>query len=254
MTSTLQIVDLHASIDGKPILKGVNLTVKQGEIHAVMGPNGSGKSTLSRVIMGDPRYTIEKGDILLDGKSVLSLSADERARAGLFLSFQYPLEIPGVSLTNFLRTAYNSRRSKEEHLSVFAFHELLKKKLSDLGMREDFADRSVNDGFSGGEKKRCEIVQMAVLQPSIAILDETDSGLDVDALRIVSEGANKLVRETHLGVLLITHYARILKHITPHFVHVFVDGKIVKSGGPEFAEELETHGYSKYAPIKLAVE
>lgn len=254
MDSVLEIIDLHASIDGKPILKGVTLKVKQGEIHAVMGPNGSGKSTLSRVILGDSRYTVDSGDIRLNGESILEMAPDERARAGLFLSFQYPLEIPGVSLTNFLRTAYNASRAKDDQLSVFAFHELLKKKLADLGMNENFAERAVNDGFSGGEKKRCEIVQMAILSPKIAILDETDSGLDVDALRIVSEGANTLVNESNLGVLLITHYARILKHVKPHFVHVFVDGKIVKSGGPDFAEELETHGYANYAPIKLMAQ
>jgi len=253
MKNELTIKNLHASVGGKKILKGVNLTVKQGEIHALMGPNGSGKSTLSRIIMGDPHFTIDEGDILFNGESILPLSADERCRKGLFLSFQYPMEIPGVTLTNFLRTAYNSARLKEQQLSVFKFHSFLKKKMEELKMPPEFSERFVNDGFSGGEKKRCEIVQMAVLQPSIAIMDETDSGLDVDALRIVSDGANKLVAESGMGVLLITHYQRILRYVKPHFVHVFIDGKIAKSGGAGLAEQLEATGYAQYSPTELKV-
>jgi Fe-S cluster assembly ATP-binding protein len=249
MPTTLQIKNLHASVDGKPILKGVNLTVRQGEIHAIMGPNGSGKSTLSRVIMGDPQYKVDEGEILLDGKSVLDLEPDERARLGLFLSFQYPMEVPGVSLSNFLRTAYNSIHPTQQ-LSVFKFQPLLETRLSELGMQQNFANRYVNDGFSGGEKKRCEILQMSVLEPKIAVLDETDSGLDVDALKIVSEGANRISARTGMGVLLITHYQRILKYVKPQFVHVFVDGKIVQSGDSKLAEELENSGYAKYLPAK----
>lgn len=251
MKNELTIKNLHASVDGKKILKGVNLTVRQGEIHALMGPNGSGKSTLSRIIMGDPRFTVDEGDIFFNGESIISLSPDERCRKGLFLSFQYPMEIPGVTLTNFLRTAYNSAHPKEQQLSVFKFHAFLKSKLDALKMPVEFADRFVNYGFSGGEKKRCEIVQMAVLQPSIAIMDETDSGLDVDALKIVSEGANKLVAESGMGVLLITHYQRILRYVKPDFVHVFIDGKVAKSGGAELAEQLESTGYAQYSAAEL---
>lgn len=249
MTATLEIRNLHASVEGKPILKGVNLTVKQGEIHAIMGPNGSGKSTLSRVIMGDLHYAVDSGDVLLDGKSILGDAPDERARKGLFLSFQYPLEVPGVSLSNFLRTSYNSLHPQAP-LSVFKFQPMLQERLAQLDMPQAFADRYVNDGFSGGEKKRCEILQMSVLEPKIAVLDETDSGLDVDALKIVSEGTNRICAAKGMGVLLITHYQRILRYVKPQFVHVFVDGRIVKSGGHKLAEELETTGYAKYSPPK----
>lgn len=248
MEPLLVIKNLKASIDSKPILKGVNLTVNSGEIHAIMGPNGSGKSTLSRVIMGDSKYKIDEGEIFFKGQNITNLPVDQRAKLGLFLSFQYPMEIPGVSLSNFLRTAYNSIKPKEEALSVFKFDSLLKEKLSMLNMPESFANRYLNDGFSGGEKKRCEIVQMAVLNPILSILDETDSGLDVDALKIVSEGAYKLSQSTGMSLVLITHYQRILKYVQPDFVHVFIDGTIVKSSDKQLAEELENQGYSRYLP------
>lgn len=236
----LIIKDLHAGIEGKEILKGVSLKIKQGEVHAVMGPNGSGKSTLSYVIMGHPNYQVLSGEILLDGKNVLDMSPDERARAGLFLSFQYPVEIPGVTMSNFLRTALNALRGKP--IPVPEFMKLLKEKLAMLKMDASFATRYLNQGFSGGEKKRAEILQLAVLQPKIAILDETDSGLDIDALRIVAEGINAL-RGPERGILLITHYQRILNYVKPDFVHVMMDGKIVLSGGDQLAHELEAKGY-----------
>ncbi len=244
----LEIKNLKASIDSKPILTGVDLTVNQGEIHAIMGPNGSGKSTLSRVIMGDPKYKIDEGEIYFKGQLINDIPVDARAKLGLFLSFQYPMEIPGVSLSNFLRTAYNSTRPKEQALSVFKFDELLKEKLSILNMSQDFASRYLNDGFSGGEKKRCEIAQMAVLNPILSILDETDSGLDVDALKVVAEGAYTLSKSTNMSLLLITHYQRILRYIKPDFVHVFIGGKIVKSAREELAFELENKGYAQYMP------
>ncbi len=247
----LQIKDLHVTVDGKEIIKGLNLKIKSGEIHAIMGPNGSGKSTLAMTLMGHPRYKIESGDILLDGKSILGMSADTRAKAGLFLAFQYPFEIPGVNLSTFLRTAYNSvhngqkgdgKSVHQEMMSIFQFKKLLKERLALLKMDESFTTRYLNEGFSGGEKKRCEILQLAILQPKIAVLDETDSGLDIDSVKVVSEGINKLAGPD-LGVLLITHYQRILKYIKPDFVHVLVDGKIVKSGGEDLAAELEEKGY-----------
>jgi Fe-S cluster assembly ATP-binding protein len=236
----LEIRDLHVAVEGKPILKGVSLTIHKGEVHALMGPNGSGKSTLSNTLMGHPNYTVTNGDILFKGESILELSPDERARRGLFLAFQYPVAISGVSVVNFLRTALKSIRGEE--VPVREFRKLLKEKMALLGMDDSFAGRYVNDGFSGGEKKRHEILQMAMLQPEMAILDETDSGLDIDALRTVAEGINKLTGP-NLGVLLITHYQRILNYVRPHYVHVLVDGRIVKSGGSELAEKLEAQGY-----------
>jgi Fe-S cluster assembly ATP-binding protein len=236
----LEIRDLHVAVEGKPILKGVNLTIHKGEVHALMGPNGSGKSTLSNALMGHPNYTVTSGDILFKGESILELSPDERARRGLFLAFQYPVAISGVSVVNFLRTALKSIRGEE--VPVREFRKLLKEKMALLGVDDSFAGRYVNDGFSGGEKKRHEILQMAMLQPEMAILDETDSGLDIDALRTVAEGINKLTGP-NLGVLLITHYQRILNYVRPHYVHVLVDGRIVKSGGSELAEKLEAQGY-----------
>ncbi len=244
--SELVIENLHVSVEGKMILKGVNLHVKQGEVHALMGPNGSGKSTLSNVVMGHPAYEITEGAIFFAGQDISELDASERSRLGLFLAFQYPVSIPGVTLANFLRTAINSRRKAEnpddKGIPIPEFRRLLIEKMNMLEMDNAFAGRYLNDGFSGGEKKRAEILQMATLQPEIAILDETDSGLDIDALRIVSEGVNKL-RGPQLGVLVITHYQRILNYIQPHYVHVMFEGRIVESGGPELALHLEENGY-----------
>jgi Fe-S cluster assembly ATP-binding protein len=247
--SHLDIKDLHATIEGKEILKGVDFSVNQGQIHAVMGPNGSGKSTLASAIMGHPKYKISKGDILFDSESILPLTPDARARKGLFLAFQYPFEVPGVSLATFLRTAYNAVRQGgkrgdlgQEMVSVIEFRKLLKEKLKLLEMDESFATRYLNDGFSGGEKKRCEILQLAVLQPKIAVLDETDSGLDIDSVKIVADGVNRLVGP-EMGVVIITHYQRILRYIKPDFVHILLDGRMVKSGGAELAEALEEKGY-----------
>ena len=251
---TLEIQNLHVAVEGKPILKGVNLSVTKGQVHVLMGPNGSGKSTLANALMGHPKYEITEGDILFQGHSILELSADERARKGLFLAFQYPTAIPGVSVANFLRTALAARRKElgeTKPLPPKEFRSLMKEKMALLRMDESFAGRYLNDGFSGGEKKRAEILQLAVLRPEIAILDETDSGLDIDALRIVSEGVNAVVGPD-LGVLLITHYQRILNYIKPHFVHVLVDGRIVKSGGPELAHELEAQGYDWIREIQAA--
>lgn len=242
-THVLEVKDLHASVEGKTVLQGVSLTVKSGEVHALMGPNGSGKSTLSAVIAGHPKYVVEKGDVLMDGESILTWPPEKRAQAGLFLAFQYPAEVPGVSVANFLRTAYNQLQPKERQLSVFKFAALLDEKMKELKMPSHFAERYLNDGFSGGEKKRCEILQMAILRPRIALMDETDSGLDVDALRVVSEGTNRLIRQTGLGVLVVTHYPRILQYVKPDFVHLFVNGRIVRTGGMELAEELERSGY-----------
>ena len=246
--SKLQITDLHVSIEAdgvkKPILKGVDLTINQGEIHAVMGPNGSGKSTLAYTIAGHPRYHVDGGSIELDGEDVLSMSVDERARAGLFLAMQYPVEIPGVTVANFLRTAKTAIDG--EAPAIRSWGPTLKKAMSDLKMDPEFAARNVNEGFSGGEKKRHEIVQLELLKPRFAVLDETDSGLDVDALKIVSEGVNRAHADTGLGILLITHYTRILRYITPDFVHVFVDGKVAEEGGAELADRLESEGYDRY--------
>ncbi len=246
----LEIRDLHASVEGKQILRGVNLKVREGEIHTVMGPNGSGKSTLAYVIMGHPRYVVDSGDILLDGESILELTPDQRAKKGLFLAFQYPVEVSGLTVANFLRRAYLNLKygggevdKQKERISVIEFQKLLNEKLQMLSLDPSLARRYLNEGFSGGEKKRAEILQLAVLQPRIAILDETDSGLDIDGVRIVAEGVRKLVEQTGMGVLLITHYQRILKYITPHYVHVMYNGRIVESGGPELAELLEEKGY-----------
>src|SRR5215216_1912058 len=245
--TTLEIKDLHVSVvsaeDGTdiPILKGVDLTVKSGETHALMGPNGSGKSTLSYAIAGHPKYKVTSGSITLDGQDVLEMSIDERARAGLFLAMQYPVEVPGVSMSNFLRTAATAVRGEAPKLRHWVKE--VKGAMADLDIDPAFAERSVNEGFSGGEKKRHEILQLGLLQPKIAILDETDSGLDVDALRVVSEGVNRYKASGEVGVMLITHYTRILKYIEPDFVHVFANGRIVESGGPELADVLENEGY-----------
>jgi Fe-S cluster assembly ATP-binding protein len=246
--STLNIIDLHVSIETeagtKEILKGVTLTISSGETHAIMGPNGSGKSTLAYTIAGHPRYTVDSGQILLDGDDVLAMSVDERARAGLFLAMQYPVEIPGVSVSNFLRTAKTAIDG--ETPSLRSWIKDVKSAMTNLKMDESFAERNVNEGFSGGEKKRHEIVQLELLGPKFAVLDETDSGLDVDALKVVSEGVNRVKENTNLGVLLITHYTRILRYIRPDFVHVFVDGRIAEQGGPELADRLEEEGYDRY--------
>lgn len=246
MGVALEIRNLHVSIEDKSILRGVNLTIKQGEVHALMGPNGSGKSTLANVLLGNPAYEVTAGQIIYDGKELLEMTPDERSRAGLFLAFQYPVSIPGVTLANFLRLAINSRMKAEnpdsKGISVTDFRKLMRAKMDMLHMDHSFAGRYLNEGFSGGEKKRAEILQMAVLQPQIAILDETDSGLDIDALRVVSEGVNTL-RGPELGVLVITHYQRILNYINPQFVHVMYQGQIVEEGGPELALKLEESGY-----------
>ncbi|GAA3874347.1 Fe-S cluster assembly ATPase SufC [Saccharothrix violaceirubra] len=246
--ATLEIKDLHVSVTtdeaSKEILKGVDLTIKAGETHAIMGPNGSGKSTLSYAIAGHPKYEITSGSVLLDGEDVLEMSVDERARAGIFLAMQYPVEVPGVSMSNFLRTAATAVRGEAPALRHWVKE--VKGAMADLDIDPAFAERSVNEGFSGGEKKRHEILQLGLLQPKIAILDETDSGLDVDALRVVSEGVNRYKASGEAGVLLITHYTRILKYISPDFVHVFAGGRVVESGGPELAERLEAEGYVKY--------
>ncbi|MFH1257946.1 MAG: Fe-S cluster assembly ATPase SufC [Candidatus Micrarchaeota archaeon] len=239
----LEIRELQVEVEGRRILKGINLVVNRGEVHAIMGPNGSGKSTLSNAIMGSPKYKITSGDILLDGKSILNLEADKRAAKGIFLAFQYPAEIPGVSLGYFLRSAYNSVHP-EEKMGVMEFHKALQEKMKSLKMDPAFASRYLNEGFSGGEKKRSEILQLSVLRPKFALLDETDSGLDIDALRIVSEGVNAAAKEG-MGILLVTHYQRILQYIKPDCVHVMVAGEIVKSGGHALAEELEKEGYER---------
>ncbi|NGY65592.1 Fe-S cluster assembly ATPase SufC [Lentzea sp. NEAU-D13] len=252
--ATLEIKDLHVSVVSedapKEILKGVDLTIKAGETHAIMGPNGSGKSTLSYAIAGHPKYTITSGTVTLDGEDVLEMSVDERARAGLFLAMQYPVEVPGVSMSNFLRTAATAVRGEAPNLRHWVKE--VKGAMADLDIDPAFAERSVNEGFSGGEKKRHEILQLGLLQPKIAILDETDSGLDVDALRVVSEGVNRYKASGEVGVMLITHYTRILKYISPDFVHVFAGGRIVESGGPELANQLEAEGYVKYTGSKEA--
>ena len=240
--SLLEIKDLHISIGDKPIVKGLSLSVRQGEVHAIMGPNGTGKSTLAKAIAGHPDYTITSGDVLLDGKSILKLEADERARAGIFLAFQYPSEIPGVSIANFLRASLQARMVEGEELDASGYYKRLYSKMDMLKIDRKFTSRAVNDGFSGGEKKRCEILQMAMLEPAFALMDETDSGLDIDALRIVSEGVNSL-RGDKLGVVMITHYQRLLDYIVPDFVHVMWDGRIVKSGDKSLALELEAKGY-----------
>ncbi|MDA4127955.1 MAG: Fe-S cluster assembly ATPase SufC [Thaumarchaeota archaeon] len=240
----LEIKDLHVSIDGKEILKGVDLTVNQGEIHALMGPNGSGKSTLAYTLLGHPKYQVTKGDILLDGESILKVAPDKRARKGLFLAFQYPVAVQGVTMFSFLRAAYNASHTTnpKEPPTIFDFREAVAEKLKLLQMDESFLNRYLNEGFSGGEKKRAEILQMAIMDPKFAVLDETDSGLDIDALRIVAEGVTKL-SGPNLGVLLITHYQRILKYVKPQFVHVLYEGKVLASGGEELSRKLEEQGY-----------
>ncbi|MDH2430226.1 Fe-S cluster assembly ATPase SufC [Sphaerisporangium sp. TRM90804] len=242
--STLEIRDLHVSVDTKEILRGVNLTVRSGEIHAIMGPNGSGKSTLAYAIAGHPKYTITSGAVTLDGEDVLAMTVDERARAGLFLAMQYPVEVPGVSVANFLRTAVTAVRGEAPKLRLFTKE--LKQGMDALAIDASFAQRNLNEGFSGGEKKRHEILQLELLKPKIAILDETDSGLDVDALRVVSEGVNRFGAAGDTGVLLITHYTRILRYVKPDHVHVFAGGRIVEEGGPELADKLEAEGYERY--------
>jgi Fe-S cluster assembly ATP-binding protein len=246
--ATLEIKNLHVTVETeqgtKEILKGVDLTIKSGEIHAVMGPNGSGKSTLAYSIAGHPKYTVTKGEILLDGENVLEMSVDERARAGLFLAMQYPVEIPGVSVSNFLRTAKTAITGEAPALRTWIKD--VREAMSSLKIDSTFSERNVNEGFSGGEKKRHEILQLELLKPRFAILDETDSGLDVDALKIVSEGVNRAHKANDLGVLMITHYTRILKYIKPDFVHVFVDGKVAQQGGAELADQLEAEGYDRY--------
>ena len=246
--STLEIRNLHVTIDTEQgpvdILKGVDLSIKEGETHAIMGPNGSGKSTLAYTIAGHPRYNVTEGTITLDGEDVLEMAVDERARAGLFLAMQYPVEIPGVTVTNFLRTAKTAIDGKPPALREWVKD--LRGAMDQLKMEQGFADRNVNEGFSGGEKKRHEIMQLELLKPRFAVLDETDSGLDVDALKIVAEGVNRAKENTNLGTILITHYTRILNYIRPDFVHVIVAGRIVESGGPELADRLEAEGYDRY--------
>ena len=255
--ATLEIHDLHvtvgeASAEGGPteILKGVELTIRSGETHAVMGPNGSGKSTLAYSIAGHPKYTVTGGQVLLDGVDVLAMTVDERARAGLFLAMQYPVEVPGVSVANFLRTAATAIRGEAPKLRTWVKE--VNETMAALDMDKSFADRNINEGFSGGEKKRNEILQLELLKPKIAILDETDSGLDVDALRVVSEGINR-GRDNGIGMVLITHYTRILRYIKPDFVHVFFDGRIVESGGAELADQLENEGYTRFGVNEPAV-
>lgn len=244
--SALEIRDVHVSIEEREILKGVNLVIKQGEVHALMGPNGTGKSTLAYSLMGHPSYTITSGEAWFKNQNILELEPDERAHLGLFLAFQYPVSIPGVSMANFLRTALNSQRKasnpEDKGVPIPEFRKILKERMDLLKMDHSFAGRYLNEGFSGGEKKRAEVLQMATLQPEIALMDETDSGLDIDALRIVSEGVNAL-RGPNLGVLVITHYQRILNYIKPDFVHIMLNGQIVETGGPDLALHLEEHGY-----------
>ena len=259
MSVALEIRDLHVTVGDKPIIKGLDLLVKQGEVHALMGPNGTGKSTLAYALMGHPAYTVTGGQAIFDGHNLLALAPDERSRLGLFLAFQYPVAIPGVSVANFLRTAINARRRaanpEYKGIAIPEFRKLLRGKMDMLQMDHDFAGRYLNDGFSGGEKKRAEILQLATLEPKIAILDETDSGLDIDALRIVAGGIDALAGP-ELGVLVITHYQRILNYIKPHFVHVMLGGRIVESGGADLAVRLEEHGYDwvreKYEEKELA--
>jgi len=252
MARELVIKDLHVAVEGREILKGVNLAVHQGETHALMGPNGSGKSTLASTLMGHPNYEVTGGEVLLDGENILEISPDERAKKGLFLAFQYPMSIPGVSVANFLRLAYGAVSKPDETdpepyrkpISAREFRQLLRDKLGLLKMDESMLTRYLNEGFSGGEKKRAEILQMAVLRPRFAVLDETDSGLDIDALRVVADGVNAQ-RNGELGVLVITHYQRLLNYIKPDFVHILVNGRVVKDGGPELALELDVKGYEQ---------
>lgn len=255
----IEINDLWAGVEGegKSILKGVDLKVKAGETHAIMGPNGAGKSTLAKVLAGHPSYEVTKGEILFEGKNLLELEPEERAHMGLFMSFQYPVEIPGVSNVQFLRAAYNSNRKSrgETEVSEEEFAELLDRKMKQMEIKSEFKERNLNEGFSGGEKKRNEILQMAVLEPRLAILDETDSGLDIDAMRIVARGVNQY-RSASVGLILITHYQRLLEYIKPDFVHVMLDGRIIQSGGPELALQLEDKGYDWLvkSPLEEGVE
>ncbi|MDQ1746821.1 MAG: Fe-S cluster assembly ATP-binding protein [Frankiaceae bacterium] len=242
--ATLEINDLHVAVDNKEILRGVDLTVKQGETHAIMGPNGSGKSTLAYSVAGHPRYTITSGTVTLDGEDVLAMTVDERARAGLFLAMQYPVEVPGVSVSNFLRTAVTAIEGEAPKLRTWVKD--LNAAFERLSIDPAFKERSVNEGFSGGEKKRFEVLQLELLKPKLAILDETDSGLDVDALKVVSAGVNRVRESGTTGTLLITHYTRILRYIRPDYVHVFVGGRVVEEGGPELADLLEAEGYDKW--------
>ncbi|HEY9391236.1 MAG TPA: Fe-S cluster assembly ATPase SufC [Mycobacteriales bacterium] len=246
--ATLEIRDLHVSVDNTEILNGVDLTVESGKTHAIMGPNGSGKSTLAYSIAGHPKYRVTAGTVTLDGEDVLSMTVDERARAGLFLAMQYPVEVPGVSVSNFLRTAVTAVRGESPKLRTWVKE--VNEAMGALGMDRSFAERNVNEGFSGGEKKRHEILQLALLKPKIAILDETDSGLDVDALRVVAEGVNRVRESTEVGTLLITHYTRILRYITPDYVHVFYRGRVVEQGGPELASRLEEEGYERFTGVR----
>lgn len=242
----LELRDVHARAGDAEILKGIDLVVDAGEIHAVMGPNGSGKSTLSKVLSGHPAYEVTEGEVIFRGENLLEMEVDERARAGLFLAFQYPVDIPGVSIANFLRTAMQAR-SPDGEVDIFDFQEALLEKMALLEMDPSFAERSVNEGFSGGEKKRNEILQLAMLDPVLAVMDETDSGLDIDALKVVSNGVNTLHQQHgEMSILLITHYQRLLDYITPDYVHVMVGGRLVRSGGPELAKQLESHGYAAY--------
>jgi Fe-S cluster assembly ATP-binding protein len=242
--ATLEIRDLHVSVEDKEILRGVDLTVRAGETHAIMGPNGSGKSTLAYAIAGHPKYDVTGGEVLLDGESVLDMTVDERARAGLFLAMQYPVEVPGVSVSNFLRTAVTAVRGEAPKLRDFSKE--MRGAMTELQIDSSFAQRNLNEGFSGGEKKRHEILQLEMLKPKIAVLDETDSGLDIDALKVVSEGINRFREGGETGVLLITHYTRILRYVKPDFVHVFAGGRVVEEGGSELAELLESEGYEKF--------
>lgn len=250
--STLEIKDLHVEVEGNEILKGIDLTINGGEFHAVMGPNGTGKSTLAQVIMGHPAYDVTKGSILLDGEDVLEMEVDERARAGLFLAMQYPSEISGVTTSEFLRSSINARREEGDEISLMNFIKEMDSALDELNIDQNMAQRYLNEGFSGGEKKRNEILQMMMLKPSIAILDEVDSGLDIDALQVVAKAVNNQ-RSEELGCLIITHYQRLLNYIEPDFVHVIMQGKIMKSGGPELAERLEAEGY-EWIKEELGIE
>lgn len=252
-SNTLQIKNLHAEVEKKKILHGINLTIKSGEIHALMGPNGSGKSTLCNVLMGHPKYSVTKGEVKLNRKNILKMSPDERAKAGIFIGFQNPYEVPGVSFSNFLRQSFNNIKSAQDGLyrpiSPYKFLELLNKKAKDLNIPESIISRSLNYGLSGGEKKRTEVLQLSILEPKICLLDEIDSGLDIDSLRSIAEGLSRVAKLTNMGVLLITHYQRILDYIKPDFVHVICNGKITNSGGKELAKKLEKRGYKKLLKV-----
>lgn len=249
MGSKLQIAGLHASVDGKEILKGLDLAVSGGEVHAIMGPNGSGKSTLANVIMGHPKYKVTSGDIIFDGKSILKETTDRRAKLGLFMAFQHPLEISGVSLANFLRIAHKNMNNPgaKDIASVSEFRKLLKAKMAGLDVEEDFVKRYLNEGLSGGEKKKSEVLQAAVLKPKIAVMDETDSGTDVDAMKTISDSINSLRSENNTGIIMITHYNRILKSVKPDFVHVMVGGRIIKTGDASLADQIENSGYNEFS-------